>query len=278
VKIVVKPGEASKSLNTASRIYDTLIRSEVDRNSFLLGIGGGIVCDLAGFIASTYMRGLPFGFVSTTLLSQVDASIGGKNGLNFKGYKNMIGVICQPDFVLCDPEMLKTLEPKEFRAGFAEVIKYERNHTLALGGQTGILEEIVAVCAEAKCAVVSEDEKESGKRRILNFGHTFAHAFEKLGRIPHGEAVSIGMVIAAGFSRRLGMISPEKVERLRELLLAFGLPVHYEGSLAKAFDAMKRDKKRGGDSIHMVLLKELGTAFIQKVPLTEMKIWIDDLC
>ncbi len=148
LRIIVKPGESSKTLETVSGIYDQLIRNDIHRKSFILGIGGGIVCDLAGYIASTYLRGLSFGFVSTTLLAQVDASIGGKNGVNFQGYKNMVGLIRQPDFVICDVEMLRSLEPVEFRMGFAEVIKYgaivnvqlfeylEKNYVPALDRET----------------------------------------------------------------------------------------------------------------------------------------------
>ncbi len=290
LKIVVEPGESSKTLETASSIYDRLISREIDRQSFVLGIGGGIVCDLAGFVASTYLRGLPFGFVSTTLLAQVDASIGGKNGVNFRGYKNMIGIIRQPDFVLCDLEMLKTLEPGEFRMGFAEVVKYgailnpglfrflEMNHKQALERKADVLEEIVTVCAAAKCEIVSGDEKESGERKKLNFGHTFAHAFEKLSGIPHGEAVSIGMVLASGLSGRLGMITGKEVDRIRNLLHGFGLPVNFRGSCAEAFEVMKRDKKRGGDAISLILLEDIGKAVIREVKLKQLKNWIDDLC
>ncbi len=290
MKIIVKAGESSKSLETAAQIYDQLIRSEVDRKAFILGIGGGIVCDLAGYIASTYLRGLPFGFVSTTLLAQVDASIGGKNGLNFEGYKNMIGIIRQPDFVICDPEMLQTLEPGEFRMGFAEVVKYaaifdpglfaclEKNYAAALLHDPAVLERIISVSVSAKCDIVAADEKESGERKKLNFGHTFAHAFEKLSGISHGEAVSIGMVLAARLSERLGMISEGDVSRLKELLINFGLPVIWNGSSTEIFETMKRDKKREGDSISLILLESIGKAVIRDVALTDLEKWIDDLC
>ncbi len=290
LKIVVPPGESSKTLETASRVYDRLIREEVDRSSFVLGIGGGIVCDLAGFIASTYLRGLPFGFVSTTLLAQVDASIGGKNGLNFEGYKNMIGIIRQPEFVICDPGMLRTLDPSEFRAGFAEVVKYgaimdrelfeflEEHAPEALDREPGILEEIITACVRDKCEIVARDEKESGERRKLNFGHTFAHAFEKLGGISHGSAVSIGMVLAARLSEKLGMLPPGEADRLTDLITRFGLPVQWDGPCGEAFEAMRRDKKRDGDSIRLILLESIGKAVIKDVPLSQLKDWMHDLC
>jgi len=290
LRIIVKPGESSKSLDSASRIYDELIRNEVDRQSFILGVGGGIVCDLAGFIASTYLRGVSFGFVSTTLLGQVDASIGGKNGVNFEGYKNMVGIIRQPDFVICDPEMLKTLEPAEFRMGFAEIIKYgaimdpelfgylEENFEKALELDSFVMEEIIAECAGAKADIVSRDEKESGDRIKLNFGHTFAHAFEKLDGMPHGEAVAIGMILAARLSEKLKILTGEEVERLENLILLYGLPVKYDGSCSEAFEIMKNDKKRDGDSIRLILLESIGKAMVREVPFSELKNWTDDLC
>jgi len=288
--IAVKPGESSKTLDSASEIYEKLISNEVDRQSFILGIGGGIVTDLAGFISSTYLRGLSFGFISSTLLGQVDASIGGKNGVNFEGYKNMVGIVRQPDFVICDPEMLNTLEPSEFRMGFAEVIKYgaivdpdffkflERNHKLALAHDPEVMEEIIGVSASAKCDIVSNDENESGERKKLNFGHTFAHAYEKMSGLPHGEAVGIGMVMAARLSHKMGLISPAEVNRLRDLIQLYGLPVNYQGSCTEVFEVMKNDKKRGGDSISLILLESLGKSIIKEVKLSELKNWIDDLC
>jgi 3-dehydroquinate synthase len=287
--ITVKPGESSKTLDTASDIYGRMIDGEIDRASFVLGIGGGIVCDLAGYVASTYLRGLSFGFVSTTLLSQVDASIGGKNGVNHEGYKNMVGVIRQPDFVICDPAMLSTLPAYEYRMGFAEVIKYgaimhadlfnllDEVHAEALGGDVRTLEEIIGICVEAKCRIVEADEKESGQRRLLNFGHTFAHAFEKNSGIPHGEAVSAGMVLAAGISEKLGMIPSGDVDRLRDLILKYRLPVTYPHSHDPVFEAMKRDKKRDGGYIGLILLESIGKAIVHEVEMETLKNWIDDL-
>jgi 3-dehydroquinate synthase len=290
IRIVVKPGEASKTIDSAAGIYDQLIKHEIDRQSFILGIGGGIVSDLAGFIASTYLRGVSFAFVSTTLLGQVDASIGGKNGVNFKGFKNMIGIIRQPDFVLCDPEMLKSLEPSEFRMGFAEVIKYgaiqdpglvdflESKHAKALEMDPSVMEEIVGICARAKAGIVSNDENESGERKKLNFGHTFAHAFEKLSGLPHGESVAIGMVLAARLSEQMGLLTSGETKRLADIISLYGLPTSYEGSCRDAFEVMKNDKKRGGDSISLILLDSIGKAIIRDLPLQKLKNLIDDLC
>lgn len=290
LRVTIKPGESSKTLSIASDIYGQLIANEIDRTCFIVGVGGGIVCDLAGYIASTYLRGLPFGFISTSLLSQVDASIGGKNGVNYEGYKNMVGVIRQPAFVICDPVMLSTLPREEYFMGFAEVIKYgaimdaalfdllEKEHSKALDGEAGTLEEIISTCVAAKCRIVEADEQESGERKKLNFGHTFAHAFERNSGIPHGEAVSIGMVLAAGLSEKLGGTGSQEVDRLRELLLKYHLPVVYPHSFDDVFEVIKRDKKRGGNSIGMILLNKIGEAVIRDVEMTTLKNWIDDLC
>ena len=287
--ITIKPGESSKTLNIASEIYGQLIANEIDRKSFILGVGGGIVCDLAGYIASTYLRGISFGFVSTTLLSQVDASIGGKNGVNYEGYKNMVGVVRQPEFVICDHDMLSTLTKEEYYMGFAEVIKYgailntdlfellEKDYNKALDAEEETLEEIISICVEEKCRIVEADEKESGERKKLNFGHTFAHAFEKNTGIPHGEAVSIGMVLAAGISAKLGLIGLQDVDRLRDLIEKYQLPVNYPHGFGDVFEVMKRDKKRDGDSIGLILLDRIGEAVIRNIELATLKNWIDDL-
>jgi 3-dehydroquinate synthase len=287
--ITIKPGESSKTLKVASEIYGQLIANEIDRKSFILGVGGGIVCDLAGYIASTFLRGISFGFVSTTLLSQVDASIGGKNGVNYEGYKNMVGVVRQPEFVICDPDMLSTLPEEEYHMGFGEVIKYgailntdlfdllEKDYKKALDGEDETLEKIISICVEEKCRIVEADEKESSERKKLNFGHTFAHAFEKNAGIPHGEAVSIGMVLAAGISAKLGLISPPDVDRLRELIEKYQLPVYYPHGFEDVFEVMKRDKKREGDSIGLILLNRIGEAVIRNIEMITLKNWIDDL-
>jgi 3-dehydroquinate synthase len=207
-------------LETVTTIFNQLVDMEVDRSTLILGIGGGIVCDIAGFVASTYMRGTPFGFVSTTLLSQVDASVGGKNGVNFGGYKNMVGVFNQPEFVVCDMMLLKTLPFREIQCGFAEIIKHgaiadhrmldfiENHRDAALDLESRIVEHLVYRSVEIKAGVVTRDEREKGERRKLNFGHTFGHAIEKLTGIPHGEAVGIGMVMAAALSVKKGLLSP----------------------------------------------------------------------
>ncbi len=282
-------GEKNKTLQTLEMIYDKLIEFEADRTTFLVAIGGGIVCDVAGFVASTFMRGMPFGFVSTTLLSQVDASVGGKNGVNFRGFKNMVGVFNQPEFVICDIQMLGTLEENQFKAGFSEIIKAgaikdeslfrycEENAGEALSHDKDVLIKMVYDSVNVKARVVEADEKEKGERRLLNLGHTFAHAIEKLTGILHGEAVSIGMVLAAKVSEKMGMISEQDTCRIIDVLKAYDLPVEPNTEIVSLFDAMKKDKKREGDYIHLVLLESLGKAVTKKITYKQLEEIIDDL-
>jgi 3-dehydroquinate synthase len=282
-------GEKNKTLGTIEMIMGKMVELEADRTSFLLSIGGGIVCDVGGFAASVYMRGIPFGFVSTTLLSQVDASVGGKNGVNFKGYKNMIGTFNQPEFVLCDNSMFSTLDKEQFRSGFAEIIKAgaikkatlfnfcRENAVQALQNDEEIITNMIYQSVNIKAEVVEADEREKGERRLLNFGHTFAHALEKMTGILHGKAVSIGMVLAAKVSNILGMLSKDEVIELIRVLESYGLPVQPEIPIEKLFAAMKQDKKRVGDSIHLVLLDRIGHAIIRKLDYKELQSIINDL-
>jgi 3-dehydroquinate synthase len=287
--IVIGTGEQHKTLDTIDYIAEKLVEHDADRSTHIVGIGGGIVCDVTGFAASIYMRGLPFGFVSTTLLSQVDASVGGKNGVNYRKYKNMLGVFNQPEFVICDPLMLNTLDRKEFNAGFGEIVKagaiksralfeyLEENAEKALEGDPEIIEKLVFESVRIKADVVEADEKERGERRILNFGHTFAHAFENITDILHGEAVSIGMVLASRISEKLGLLTRTDAGRIKNLLERLQLPVNTIVNIGDALVPMKKDKKKEGDSIHMVLLKEIGSAVIEKITYKKLEGLIHDL-
>lgn len=287
--ITIGTGEKIKTMETMEYIYEKLVELEFDRSCFLVGIGGGIVCDIAGFAASTYMRGVNFGFVSTSLLSQVDASVGGKNGVNFHGYKNMIGTFNQPDFVICDTAMLKTLPHNELLSGFAEVVKHaaigskemfaflETNYEKALGLDTGIIESLVHDSVKIKAEVVRTDEKEKGERRKLNFGHTLGHAVEKTMGISHGEAVSIGMVFAANLSVKRKMLSQGEAVRIRGLLNAIGLPVEIGVNKGKILEAMRKDKKREGGGIHFVLLTGIGETKIEEIRIEELEEAVHDL-
>ncbi len=287
--IVIGTGEKVKSMDTMSLIFDELIKCQADRSSYIIGIGGGVVCDIAGFVASTYMRGISFGFVSSTLLSQVDASTGGKNGVNFKGYKNMIGVFNQPDFVICDPEMLKTLPEEEYIAAYGEIIKHalikdkalfeflEKNKEKALGRDKEVIQRVVYDSLVIKSAVVQEDEKEKGLRRILNFGHTLGHAVERYTGIIHGKAVSIGMALAAEISFVKGLIDKETVDRIKALLNSYGLPANIAFDKKEIIDIMKKDKKREKSDINFVLLKSIGDVIIEPIAIKELEEIIYDM-
>jgi 3-dehydroquinate synthase len=281
--ITIGTGEEIKTLDTVRDIYGRLISSGADRSAFIVGIGGGIVCDITGFVASTFLRGVRFGFAATTLLAQVDASVGGKNGVNFKGYKNMVGLFHQPEFVICDPEVLKTLPQKEICCGLAEIVKhaaiadadlfaYLEKHTeaiLALDHQA--IEKLVRGSVRIKSSIVSRDETEKGERRLLNFGHTFGHAIEKVTAAAHGEAVSMGMVIASALSVKKGLLSAEEDQRLRAVLKNLKLPTRSEAQSQKILDAITKDKKRAGDHIHFVLLDGIGNARVEQLSFEELK-------
>ncbi|MCX8022091.1 MAG: 3-dehydroquinate synthase [Syntrophorhabdaceae bacterium] len=289
-RIVIEPGEINKSLDTVKGIYEELMDFEADRSTKIVGIGGGVVCDIAGFVASTYLRGLFFAFVPTTLLAQVDAAVGGKNGVNFFGYKNLIGTINQPDFVLCDFNLLKTLTPGELKNGFAEAIKHgligdydllsfmEKERTSIISLKEYGIERIVHDSLKLKTSIVAEDEREGGKRRILNFGHTIGHALEKTLQISHGEAVSLGMAFEAYLSEIKGYIEREDVERIYGILKGYGLPVHFDGKADTIIDAIRKDKKREGDYIYAILLHRLGEASIERIKLNEIEGLINDMC
>lgn len=288
--IAIGQGEKIKNLDTVKRIYREFLKLEIDRSSQIIGIGGGIVCDVSGFAASTYLRGLTFGFVPTTLLAQVDASIGGKNGVNFQDYKNIIGVFRQPRFVLCDPEVLGTLPEKELQCGIAEIIKHalikdsslfkllEREWNALLSLDKPSVEKIVSESIRIKAEVVQADALEAGERRKLNFGHTLGHAIEKEYRLPHGEAVSIGMVMAAKISESMGLLKGKDTELIINLLSKFGLPTQLPSEAGPLMKAVKKDKKREGEKIHFVLLTEIGNAKVIKISYPKLEELIHDLC
>jgi 3-dehydroquinate synthase len=276
-------GEAVKTLETTRDLYEALLSIEADRSTFILGIGGGIVCDVTGFVASTFMRGLRFGFVATTLLAQVDASVGGKNGVNLEGYKNLIGTFNQPEFVLCDLELLQTLPEAEVVNGMAEIVKHaliadaglfnflEKQAEKALSLEPPVIERVVRDSVVIKSQIVARDEREAGDRRKLNFGHTFGHALEKVSGLSHGEAISVGMVLAAAVSVQRGRFAAAGYERAISLLRSLRLPCTTPADLGRVLDAMLRDKKRAVDRIHFVLLEDIGRAIVEEIPIAELK-------
>ncbi|MBK8809093.1 MAG: 3-dehydroquinate synthase [Bacteroidales bacterium] len=276
--------------DTRNRLFEELTNNEFDRSSYILAIGGGIVCDISGFAASCFMRGIDFGFISTTLLSQVDASVGGKNGINFKGYKNMIGNFNLPQFVICDPEMLKSLKKEDLLCGMGEVVKHgiiadkslfefiEKNAALALQSDPKVLERFVYDSVVIKSGIVNKDAREKGERRKLNFGHTFGHAIEKVKQIPHGMAISIGMVVAAELSVSRNLLSRAEADRIKNVLKSLQLPTQIDIKAEEALNALKRDKKRDGDSIHFVLLKSIGEAVIEEITIKELEKIAYEVC
>lgn len=282
--------ESDKTIETCIAVYEKMLSLNVDRSWFLLGAGGGIVCDISGFIASTFMRGISFGFIATTLLAQVDASTGGKNGVNFKGFKNLIGTFSQPDFVICDPGLLKTLPEKEIRSGFGEIVKHaliadadlftflEKNIEKAMNLDAGIIENLIYKSLLIKTEIVNLDETEKGLRRKLNFGHTIAHAIEKCTtHYSHGEAVGLGMIAAAGMSLNENRISSNDFSRIIELLDTLGLPVKTDLEKTQLIHAMLHDKKRHADRIDLVLLNGIGRSEIITMEITELGELVDGL-
>jgi len=284
--ITIGTGEKAKTFDTVRYIYEQLLKLEADRSSFIVGIGGGIVCDIAGFVASTYMRGVRFGFVSSTLLSQVDASVGGKNGFNFGGYKNIVGVFNQPEFVICDLNLLKTLPREEILSGFAEIIKHgaiadknlfiylEESRDRALALDLPVIEKLVYDSVIIKSKIVNQDEKEKGERRKLNFGHTFGHAIEKITKVRHGEAVSAGMVLASELAVKKATLAVKDANRLADLLDTYGLPVRLQFDCHEVLEALRMDKKREGDLIRFVLLSEIGNAYVEEIAIEELEAFV----
>ena len=271
-------GEQFKTLETLGRVFDALVEARLNRDAAIVALGGGVIGDLAGFAAACYQRGIDFVQVPTTLLAQVDSSVGGKTGVNHPGGKNLIGAFHQPRAVLADLATLRTLPPRELRAGLAEVIKYgliddaefldwlERHLEALLALDPGALADAVRRSCEIKARIVAVDEREQGPRALLNFGHTFGHAIETAsgyGEWLHGEAVAMGMLLAADMSRHLGWLTAEDVERVRELLRRAGLPTRAPAVGARrAHELMGMDKKVLQGRIRLVLLRRLGQAVV----------------
>jgi 3-dehydroquinate synthase len=279
VRIVVPDGEDHKDWPTLDRVIGELLTHRCDRRTAIVALGGGVVGDLAGFAAATYQRGVPFVQVPTTLLAQVDSSVGGKTAINHPLGKNMVGAFYQPQLVLADMDTLATLPERELRAGVAEVIKHgairdaalfawlEANVERLVARDADALAHAVKRSVENKAEVVARDERETGERALLNFGHTFGHAIETglgYGTWLHGEAVAAGMVMAAELSVRLGMLDPQSAERLRRLLERAGLPVAGPQLPADRYlELMSVDKKAEGGRLRFILLEALGAAVIR---------------
>lgn len=287
--IILPPGERTKSLRTISRILDELARRKFERRSLLLALGGGVIGDLTGFAAAVYLRGIPFVQVPTSLVAQVDSSVGGKTGVDHVRGKNLIGAFHQPRAVLVDLQTLRTLPKREWIAGLAEVIKYgviadedffgflERSMEPILRYDDEAVSRIIARSCEIKASVVAEDELEADRRRILNFGHTVGHALESVSGyrgLVHGEAVGIGMVQEADLGRHLGVCRPEVVERIRLAVRAAGLPTELPRmAFATLWKAMQSDKKVLHGTVYCVLPTQIGKAAIEPLNRHQCAAW-----
>ena len=278
---ILPDGEQTKSIHWLERIYHKMMESGQDRQSFLIALGGGVIGDLTGFAASTFMRGIDFIQVPTTLLSQVDSSVGGKTGVNLREGKNLVGAFYQPRLVVIDPQVLTTLDDRQLRAGFAEVIKYgvirdigffeylEQNIDRIFGLDEDAIERIIGRSCEIKSEVVSKDEREAGLRAILNFGHTAGHAIEAVtgySRFVHGEAIAIGMMVASTLGEKIFSMDGSCSARLKKLIELSGLPCSVPSDVSDEdiIKFMKRDKKVKDDKIVFVLPYELGDVKIVK--------------
>lgn len=279
--IVLKAGEAYKVQATVDDIIRQLIEAEADRKTTLVGIGGGVITDITGYVASVYMRGIRFGFLPTSLLALVDASVGGKNGIDVGVYKNMVGVIRQPSFILHDMLFLKSLPQHEWENGFAEIIKHACikdaamfrelvSHTLkTYQAKPRLAAALLQRNAQLKAKVVQQDEFEKSVRRLLNFGHTLGHALENEYKLMHGQAVAIGMTYACHISEQLtGFKQTAKVVKILE---QYGLPTYMSFDKQRAFDVLKMDKKRERKEMNYVLLEKVGKGIVQSIPLVRLE-------
>jgi 3-dehydroquinate synthase len=281
--IVVDDGEQFKNTVTVNEITQQLLALEATREHTIVGFGGGVVTDIAGYVAATYMRGVDYVAMPTSLLAMVDAAIGGKNGVNVGPHKNVLGTITQPSNVYFCTALLKTLPEAEWINAFAEIIKYAcvfdkelfyhlMDKDLAYFQQNpSALQELISKCVRIKYGVVAEDEKEMGNRKLLNFGHTAGHAIETLYSLPHGQAVAIGMVIAANLSSATTGFSETSTTELSTLLTRYGLSIHQQINVADIIQLMRTDKKRTQNEVHYVLLNSIGKGSVHRLPFSTVE-------
>lgn len=281
--IVIPAGEEHKNWETIALITEQLLKFEAHRKTMLIGIGGGVVTDITGFTASVYMRGIPFGFVPTTLLGMADAAIGGKNGMNYGLQKNLIGTISQPEFILYDTTFLATLPDTEWSNGFAEIIKcgclfdealFERllQHNLDFyKHDAAALNDVIQTCVAWKNKIVAADEKENATRKLLNFGHTAGHALETTYNLPHGYAVGLGMIVACMLSEKITGLDETVSNQLHQVLQQYALPTHYFFNVEKVMEVLSMDKKRNEHSIDYILLNNIGNAVIKPLSFKEIE-------
>lgn len=280
--LTMPQGEAHKTWQTVERLAAQLLELGAHRNTLIVGVGGGVATDVAGFLAATYMRGVPFAFVPTTLLGMVDAAIGGKNGVNMGTHKNMLGTIRQPQFILYHTDFLLTLPDEQWSNGFAEIIKYgyiadarilttlQQSDVAYFQKHPRQLGELIEGCVAIKNKMVHADEQETGLRRALNFGHTAGHAFEMLAGLPHGHAVGLGMMVAMRLSRQFKNLPEPTLHQLADLLMQYGLPIALDYNPQEALALMKADKKGSDGSISYVLIEKPGVTAIERLKLEDI--------
>jgi 3-dehydroquinate synthase len=287
VVIKIDGTEKNKTQATIDSIVSQMLEMDIDKSFMLVGVGGGVVTDMAGYTASIYKRGIKLGLVPTTILGMTDAAIGGKNGVNVGLYKNMVGTTYRAQFILYDYSFLETLPKAEWVNGFAEIIKHACIKDAAMFEELAannidfyfndknsiarLIEKNVAI----KIAVVVNDEHETGERFLLNFGHTFGHAVENLYSLPHGHAVSIGMIMAAKISEEINNFDSASKEKLVQILQQYNLPVSLQIDNEQVLSSLKKDKKRAGDAINFVLLNSIGDGVVQKIPFTQIESLLD---
>jgi 3-dehydroquinate synthase len=281
--IVLEAGEQHKQQATVDHVVSELIKYKADRESWVIGVGGGVITDITGYAASVYMRGIKFAFVPTSILAMVDAAIGGKNGVDVGVYKNLVGTIRHPEFLLYDESFLNTLPEEEWINGFAEIIKHacikdrkmfedlESNSLQSYIDSNAKTMELVKRNAGIKYDVVSKDEFEKGERKLLNFGHTLGHAIENIYSLPHGSAISIGMDAASGISEKLTGLAFGERQKISSLLQKYHLPVHIDWEKEKVWDILVMDKKKAGENMNFILLNSIGDAVIRSIPLDRLK-------
>jgi 3-dehydroquinate synthase len=281
--IVIKAGEEFKQQSTVDFIVGELINHQADRTSCIVGVGGGVVTDITGYAASVYMRGVRFGFIPTTILAMVDASIGGKNGVDVGVFKNLVGMIRQPDFLLFDYSMLETLPHEQWVNGFAEIIKHacikdaelflslENNSIETYKQDRTALAALIERNVAIKTAVVVEDELEKGDRKLLNFGHTLGHAIENIYQLLHGHAISIGMMAACTISEEMNNFHSVDKLRVSSVLQKYQLPVSFNYDKSKIWEVLKMDKKRASNDMNFVLLNSIGHASVKAIPMIQLE-------
>ncbi|HEY8658264.1 MAG TPA: 3-dehydroquinate synthase [Hanamia sp.] len=281
--IVLKAGEQFKNQKAVDEVINQLIEMHADRQSFIVGIGGGVVTDITGFVASVYMRGVKFGFVPTSILAMVDASIGGKNGIDVGVYKNLVGIINHPEFLLYDYSFLETLPAEEWVNGFAEIIKHacikdkemfaflEENSLAKFQSSFDFTGKLIEKNVDIKYNVVTNDEHETGERKLLNFGHTIGHAIENTSKLAHGNAISIGMVAACIISQQINEFSGSDTQKVKELLSKYKLPISLNFDKEKTWNILLHDKKKSGTDMSFVVLDAIGKGSVKSIPLSDLQ-------